>query len=210
MGRCLLASRPISLFLCHAVTGGLQGDGACIMSLFGTWQSMANIQTVDHLLEFYNLAASVWRAVVEQLGSPGQDIRLLAALPSMAIIAAVNAAYLPDNQGLTPVQATQVGLVWRLSRRAVAFHSGLNESEFHDTDPWESRSAEAKPTGGTASRGGGSGVKERVLKMNSLIDQADDSELLPPTPNQVSSWTSNFIAIMGALPRKRKNRRRLN
>ena len=160
------------------------------MSLFGTWQSMENIQTVDNLLDFYQLSPVVWRAVVEQLGSPGQDIRVLAALPSTAIIAAVNAAYLSESQGLSPVQATQVGLVWRLARRAVAFHSGLKETEFHDTDPWESRSAEVKPSGGTASGGGGTGVKERVLKMNSLIDQADDSELLPPTPNQVSSWRS--------------------
>ena len=118
------------------------------MALFGSWTSMAGMNTVSDL----------------QLGS-----------------------------GLTPVQATQVGLVWCLARRAVALYSGMSEADFQDC--WQGRMAPPQ-----APQCGGSGVKERVLKMSSLIDQADDSELLPPTLDQVGLWTGNYIAIMGAVP----------
>lgn len=36
--------------------------------------------------------------------------------------------------------------------------------------------------------------------MASLIDQADESELLPPTPDQVDAWMQNYVVIMGSHP----------
>ena len=45
-------------------------------------------------------------------------------------------------------------------------------------------------------------MKERVLKMATLVDQADESELLPPTPMQVDTWTQSYINIMGAPPQE--------
>ena len=36
--------------------------------------------------------------------------------------------------------------------------------------------------------------------MSSLIDQQDESELMPPTPDQVHGWVQNFVKIMGAMP----------
>ena len=48
-------------------------------------------------------------------------------------------------------------------------------------------------------RSGGT-VKERVLKMSSLIDQHDESELLPPVAAEVDRWFQNYIMVMGSQP----------
>jgi hypothetical protein len=41
---------------------------------------------------------------------------------------------------------------------------------------------------------------EKILKMSTLIDQSDDSELLPPTPNGVNQWLQNYHAVTEAMP----------
>ena len=53
---------------------------------------------------------------------------------------------------------------------------------------------EQKPSAGSA------GVKEKVLKMGTLIDQSDDSELLPPSAVEVNNWLQNYHTVMGAMP----------
>eukprot|EP00438_Fugacium_kawagutii_P000418 Skav229880 [mRNA] locus=scaffold247:351220:353411:+ [translate_table: standard] len=102
---------------------------------------------------------------------------------------------LVSGDPLTPVHATQLGLVWRLAQRVVAYRAGVAEADFQDTDPWAQSSTSAtRPT--TTS----SGVKDRVLKMANLIDQTDDSELLPPNEGDINRWTQNYVNVMGALP----------
>ena len=103
---------------------------------------------------------------------------------------------------MATIKATQVGLVWRMARCIVAYHAGTLEPDFIDTDPWEERTEPdrdktARLVSGTV---GGCGVKERVLKMASLIDQTDESELLPPAASDVDRWYQNYVVIMGALP----------
>lgn len=43
-------------------------------------------------------------------------------------------------------------------------------------------------------------VKDRVLKMSSLVDQADDSELLPADKDEVKKWMGAYVSLMGAPP----------
>jgi hypothetical protein len=43
-------------------------------------------------------------------------------------------------------------------------------------------------------------IKERVLKMSALVDAQDESELLPPSNEEVNNWTQAYVTIMGALP----------
>ena len=129
----------------------------------------------------FGVSETVWTAFESQVGSPGSDVRLLAALPRSTVVAGCGDAVTQDG-GFTAMQAT-LGLVWRLARRAMAAQSGVSEESFIDVDPWmEGGDSE---TGDTVARGQeprtSSGVKERVLKMSSLIDQHDESELLPPS-----------------------------
>ena len=51
-----------------------------------------------------------------------------------------------------------------------------------------------------ATRETSTGVKEHVLKMAALVDQSDDSELMPPTLDEIHVWTQNFVMVMGAMP----------
>ena len=57
-----------------------------------------------------------------QVGSPGSGLRLFAALPKVALVTGCCSAITPTGN-LTLVEATQVGLVWRMARRVVAAQS---------------------------------------------------------------------------------------
>ena len=177
------------------------------MALFPNWASLDAYVDVPSVQAYYKVDDNVWGAVVAQLGDPGNDLRFFAATPHTAVVYAVSQAFLPDGSSLSAIQATQVGLMWRLARMVVAHNGGLAESNFVDIDPWKVvESEDSKPSGGgdTAARGPGasmsSSVKERVLKMSSLVDQMDESELLPPEVDQVNKWHTSYIMAMGALP----------
>ena len=36
--------------------------------------------------------------------------------------------------------------------------------------------------------------------MANLVDQQDESELIPPTPDQVHGWVQNFVQVMVSMP----------
>lgn len=84
----------------------------------------------------------------------------------------------------------------------VAAKSNLPEENFTDVDPWAEQALGDTEAQGQQTRPtvGGGGAKERVLKMNSLIDQYDDSELLPPSASEVDRWYQNYIMTMGSQP----------
>ena len=81
-------------------------------ALFGPWADMGRFQTVDDVLDHFRVDEAIWRAFERQVGSPGSDLRLLASLPQVALVTGCNNA-LTDNGPFSPIEATQVGLVWR-------------------------------------------------------------------------------------------------
>ena len=156
------------------------------MALFCLWAQLGNFGVVGDLLQHFSVTDEVWQGVTAQLGDPGNSIALLSAVPKSALVAACGATITADGT-LSAIQATQVGLVWRLSRRVMAFRAGINEADFVDDDPWQSLEATGDQARlGRANPQGSSGRKEQVLKMGSLIDQADESELLPPAMEDIN------------------------
>ncbi len=175
------------------------------MALFPTWDALSGYTTVTQVIQFFNLDDDAWTAFTNQVGNVREDVRLLAALSRPAILAGTSVALLPDGSPLSPLQATQVGLAWRLARRIMAKLGGIRESEFVDVEIWLDNPpgpSESAPRGSTTSgvTTTPSSVKEKVLKMSSLIDQADDSELLPPSNAELNKWHQNYVAIMGSQP----------
>ena len=173
------------------------------MALFPAWGDLASFSRVTQALEFFQVEDDVWQAFVHQVGEVREDLRLLAALSRPAVLAGCSAAVLPDGSPLNALQATQVGLVWRLARRVMAQLGGIRESEFVDVEVWldnppNSSETSTRTTLASGSTGATNTVKEKVLKMSSLIDQADDSELLPPSNSELNKWHQNYVAIMGA------------
>ena len=173
------------------------------MALFPPWATLNTLPDINAVQAYYNVPDPVWTAVIAVLGDPVNDLRLLAAVPQPALIQAVQTALLPTGDSLSAINATQVGLMWRLSRRIMAYQGGMAEINFEDVDPWKTVDTSTGTTTVKAddkTHGGGSSVKEKVLKMSSLIDQMDESELLPPDVKQVNKWHAQYVRWMGALP----------
>ena len=175
------------------------------MALFGRWSQLRTFSDIASLLVHFNVELEVWQGFVAQVGDFGNDIRLLAAFPQTGVVTGAAQTVVNYGGGATttvnPVQATQIGLVWRLARRVIAFQGGMMEEDFIDIDPWaqaqdrQQRNANPPRSGSTTAS-----VKEKVLKMSNLVDQSDDSELLPPSQNQVNAWLQNYLAVMGSMP----------
>ena len=85
--------------------------------------------------------------------------------------------------------------------------AGLPEGDFTDIDPWANDPADKmKEIQQVASTQGATTVKERILKMANVVDQADDSELLLATRTELDKWANCYVAVMGAPPLfKKKN-----
>ena len=84
-----------------------------------------------------------------------------------------------------------------------------------DIDPWEAADSSgraegpgqqsgAQTTSASGTKAGG-GLKENVLKMASLLDQADDSELHPATRDQIQAWQQCYLQVMGAPPQEEED-----
>ena len=166
--------------------------------MFGPWRHLTHFTSVNAVLQDVGISDEAWNAWLASIGPLGNDLRLLASLPSVAVVSAVGQAVKGDGSGLNPVEATQVGLCWRTARRALAMQCGMEEKEFIDLDPWAPAVARTSPV--SSSKPSSSGVKEHVLKMASLVDQSDESELVPPSIEEVHQWTQNFVLIMGSMP----------
>ena len=138
----------------------------------------------------------VWNAFRGQVGDPGNDIRLLSALPSWIISSACGSAKFADDSSMSPIHAAQVGLLWRAARKFAWLKHGGQEADFVDDDPWEAPATTASP-GPPAAR---PTVKENVQKMAALLDPSDESELLPASVDDLQRWIQRYVALMGAYP----------
>lgn len=104
-------------------------------ALCGPWSDLIGFRSIDDLLDHFRVPEPVWRAFELQVGSPGSDLHLLAAPAKVALVQGCGNALTPQGQ-FYPMQATQVGLVWRLARRVTAAQANVREADFADVDPW--------------------------------------------------------------------------
>ena len=165
---------------------------------------LGHLHTVDDLLQFLQVAGPMWDAFCQQAGDPRRNVRVLAALPRSVVVQCCYHATFPDNTSFTATQASHVGLMWRTARCLVHLWAGEPQDSFVDENPWDSSFGagqddgsgrmENRPTTVNSSGGkSGSGLKENVLKMANLLDQADDSELHPASRDQVQGWQQNYL-----------------
>ena len=91
--------------------------------------------------------------------------------------------------------------MWRISRKLLHYRAGLEEETFVDLDPWKPQTDGSLVRRGEHAAGQGHpSVKERVLKMFSLLDQTDESELLPPPKDRVGGWLTASVTLMDPPP----------
>ena len=157
------------------------------------------VDDLQGLITLVGVPADVWRAFTNQVGDPRTNISHLAALPAPMISQACASATFDDGTSLVPIHATQVGLLWRVARKHVFLSNGGLEADFQDVEPWDFPQA-AGQTAAPADPPKGSAVKENVLKMASLADQTDESELLPASMDKVQEWMQRYVTLMGSAP----------
>ena len=163
---------------------------------------LAGLNTLTAVRAHVGCGDRLWQSVTDQLGDPGDNILLVAALPQHVLMQACGNAEPTPGVGLTPFQATHVGLVWRICRKIVHIRAGQPEGDFRDVDACTPSTSSTSVVTSSSPAPAGHSVMERVLKMSSLVDQADDSELLPPEKSMVDGWINNYIVIMGAAPQE--------
>ena len=112
------------------------------------------VHVVPDLLHHLGVPDPLWDAFVLTAGDPGNDLRLVAAMPAWTIPQIVSTSTLASGERLTPIQAAQVGLVWRNARWVVHLQGGGNADAFVDKDPWTPE-VTAGPLDGTGLGSGG-------------------------------------------------------
>lgn len=157
------------------------------------------VSNVAEAVRLLRVPATIWEAFLEQVGNPGQELRVLAALPAHIVVQAIGQAQ-AAGVGLSATEAAHVGLVWRVARMAVYLRKGGDIMTFEDVDPWVPKESPKLPAQAHGHGGKGNGLKEKVLKMSSLVDQTDESELMPPDLQTVHSWSQRYLQVMGDLP----------
>ena len=174
---------------------------ACMATLFPASAMALAMDSVDALVNHYGVDAAVWRAFINRCGDPGQDIRMIGALPPQVIAAACAAAEVAPGQSLTAIQASQIGLVYRLARRILHTRSGGSWEEWEDVDPWAQPSS-SRGTSVTSSVAPPAppSTKERKLKMSQVLDQGEDTEFTVEPESMRASWIQRVMAITGGYP----------
>lgn len=94
---------------------------------------------------------------------------------------------------MSVVQASQVGLVWRLARRILHIQGGGQYEEWEDPSPWEQRSSQGQEgelprAGHPRTEGIGKVTGERKVKMANVLDQGDDTEFTAGDPSKMGVW----------------------
>ena len=163
------------------------------MSLFPDKATAIGFSTIEEVRSFYGLADEPWRAWHDIVGNP--DIRIMAALPAGAVVENCMRVVLPGNLPLSPTQAAQIGLVWRLCKRISWTKGGGDYDNWKDEDPWTSPPPAAPPSTTPA-------LPPKGLKMSQVIDQSDESEFLVDSVATADRWYQRYVATMGAPPQE--------
>eukprot|EP00435_Cladocopium_sp_Y103_P024496 s339_g6.t1 len=154
--------------------------------------------------QHFGVTAELWTSFIAAAGDPGDDYRLLAALPSNAVAATIEAVVLPAGQPITVVQAAQLGLVYRLAKRKLHVDSGLDLSQWQDPDPWQPPQITTPATivvdPADQTKGG-----ERKLKLSSVLDQGDETEFTVAPESQKQVWLQIYANAIGDLPSEQED-----
>lgn len=159
------------------------------------------MDSVNALVTHYGVEAAVWNAFIQRCGDPGQDIRMIGALPPQVIAAACAAAEVRPGQSMTAIQASQIGLVYRLARRILHTRAGGSWEDWEDVDPWaQTTSTRGTSIAVTTTSPPLTPTKERKLKMTQVLDQGDDTEFTVEPESMRAKWIQRVISMTGGYP----------
>ena len=161
------------------------------------------------------IAQEALDAVWAGTGSPDNSVHNVALLDAPVIRAAITAARVGNDAAilagtaaqLTPMQAAQVGLVWRVCSRLAFTRAGGAWDQWPDCnplDPAQGVAGTALAPPGQVSRpavvlpvAAGPG---RTVKLASVLDQGDHTEVALASQSDMDMWHAAHITAMGAAP----------
>ena len=166
------------------------------MAFFPTEEEARDFTDINAIVKWVGLNVLVVLAIEKHTGAFSDLPRNMALLPPIVIKESVKVAKLTEageERFLTPVEAAQIGLVWRITRRKLS----ENWASWEDIDPFGDtggavtppRKLDETPT---------SNVKK--LKMAHVLDQGDESEFTVADAGHINKWFHNFVAIMHGQP----------
>ncbi|CAK0796788.1 unnamed protein product, partial [Prorocentrum cordatum] len=159
------------------------------MALFPSEAEAKSWTTISQVTRFVRVPEPVFNAVAAHLGQFQDRIRLLSIIPQVMLHCAILATQVPVEgsategeqtmRGINPLEASQVGLVWRISRRISWVASGSGWEDFVDVDPFVAPQVSSAPVVSfpDARVPAGSATKGRVVKLALVLDQGDDGEV---------------------------------
>eukprot|EP00435_Cladocopium_sp_Y103_P001861 s2500_g1.t1 len=150
----------------------------------------------------FGVSPELWRAFTRAAGDPGDDFRLLAALPPTAVAASAESTTLDNGDQVTMIQAVQLGLVYRLARRKLHSESGLDMGLWKDPDPWNQNVEETQvPTTTTPVET----TKDRKVKFSAVLDQGDETEFAVASESQKQAWLQVYANLTGDVPMEQED-----
>ena len=152
--------------------------------------------SLQDLKEYYTMDEVVWASFTECVGDPGDDLRLLAVLPTPVLTASLERAVLPDGNRLTAIQAAHVGLIYNLARRILHVRDGgqwekWTEGSLFGDPEIRQQATQPPPPSGSA---------ERKLKNSQVLDQGDDGEFMVEGEDARAKWLETHRRLTGGLP----------
>ena len=144
--------------------------------------------------EHVELRPEASQALEAKTGGFNDQLQNFALIPDPVLRQATRQARVVTQEGeqqlespLTPVDAAQIGLLWRLARRLMTL-GAEGWINYQDFDQMISQPQNAGGSTGQNAQGGQAqaqpvnrGTVERKLKMSYYIDQGDDGEFAPPS-----------------------------
>ena len=114
------------------------------MAFFPTEEEAKDFTDINAIVKWVGLNVLVVPAIEKHTGAFSDLPRNMALLPPIVIKEAVKVAKLTEageERLLTPVEAAQIGLVWRITRRKLS----ENWASWVDIDPFEDTGGAATP-----------------------------------------------------------------
>ena len=162
-------------------------------------QDLQPYSSLQACRRYWEVEDLVWEAFIRAIGDPGDNSALLANLPPSTVAQAVESAELEDGTKVTVIQATQLGLVYRLARRKLHLDNGLDLNLWVDPDPWQESSASFPPSPPTSQS---HPQPDRKMKFSAVLDQSDETEFAVATEQQKQLWLQNYVSLTGGLPQE--------
>ena len=158
-----------------------------------TAETIAGWQDHAAALGWSGIAANVFNALAAPLGGP-ESWKDLALFPPDIFEAAVSAARV-EEKALTPLEAAQLGRLWRVARREAALsHDDPLDPRLKPAPSTPTRSSSALPAGHPIH------LSRKKLKAAHYVEQGDDSEFTVVDAPTMTLWHTAYENAAGGPP----------